>query len=255
MEKIVSAENNQFKFLKKLKQKKYREEFGLYFAEGVKFLDFDINPEYIIINEEYLENIEKRVENIDSKKLILPQQLFNQLTSQENSQGIILVYKIRYSKLEEFKDNVVILDKVSDPGNLGTILRVCDASGFKDIILVKGCVDIYNEKVVRSSMGSIFGVNFIYLEESEIFKFLRENNYKTFVTALDSSSIDYTDVKLTGKNAFVFGNEGVGVCKEFLDFADKKVIIPIYGIAESLNVAMASGIFLYKMRELINIKK
>ncbi|MGL5656661.1 MAG: TrmH family RNA methyltransferase [Fusobacteriaceae bacterium] len=254
MEKIISAENNQFKLLKKLKQKKYREEYELYFAEGVKFLDFDIIPEYIIVREDFLDNIELKISNINCKKLLLPQQLFNQLTSQENSQGLILVYKIKYSKLEDFNSNIVILDKVADPGNLGTILRVCDAAGFKDIILVKGCVDIYNEKVVRSSMGSIFGVNFIYLDESEIFKFLKENNYQTFVTALDKTSIEYTSVKLTEKNAFVFGNEGVGVCKEFLDFSDEKVIIPIYGIAESLNVAMASGIFLYKMRELINNK-
>lgn len=251
MEKITSSENNQFKFLKKLKQKKYREEFSLFLAEGDKFLDFQITPEYIIINEEVLELLKNKIEQKQCRKLVLTKQLFAQLSSQESSQGVILVYKTSYSNLENMGKNLVILDRVADPGNLGTILRLCDASGFKDIILVDGCVDVYNEKVVRSSMGSIFGVNFIYLPEEKIFEFLEKNSYKVFVTALDDSSIKYTEVKLSDKNCFVFGNEGKGVSQDFLNRASEKVIIPIYGIAESLNVAVASGIFLYKMRELL----
>lgn len=256
MEKILSPENSKFKLLKKLKQKKYREEYQLYLAEGTKFLDFDECPEYIIIKEnEFSEESEilKKTKKFICKKLILPKALFEQLTSQENSQGIILAYKTKKISLIDFGNNIVILDRVADPGNLGTIIRLCDAAGFKDIILSTGCVDIYNEKVVRSSMGSIFGINFIYLDEKEIFDFVEKNNYKMFVTALNSKSIEYTDITLSSKNCFVFGNEGVGVSDNFLKKAYKTIIIPIYGTAESLNVAVASGIILYKMRELINI--
>ncbi|MGL6099858.1 MAG: TrmH family RNA methyltransferase, partial [Fusobacteriaceae bacterium] len=124
--------------------------------------------------------------------------------------------------------------------------------GFNDILLTKGSVDCYNDKVVRSSMGSIFSMNLIYMEESDILSLLEEREYKSFVTALAKDSIDYNMVKLVNRNAIVFGNEGQGVSDNFLKIADNKVIIPIYGTAESLNVAVASGIMLYKVRELLN---
>lgn len=133
---------------------------------------------------------------------------------------------------------------------MGTIIRVADASGFKDIILTKGSVDCYNEKCVRSSMGSIFNMNIIYMEEETLLRYLKENNYKLHVTALESNSIEYTKMKLDNKNAIIFGSEGNGVSKTFLKSANEIIIIPIYGSAESLNVAIASGIILYKIKEL-----
>ena len=150
----------------------------------------------------------------------------------------------------KINDDVVVLDKIQDPGNLGTIIRVVDAVGLKDIILTKGSVDCYNEKVVRSSMGSIFNLNIIYLDEEELLGYLTRNNYKLIVTALEENSISYTDIKVEEKNAIVFGSEGNGVSSSFLKLANEVVMIPIYGSAESLNVAMASGIMLYKFKEL-----
>ena len=143
------------------------------------------------------------------------------------------------------------MDKVSDPGNLGTIIRTVDASGFKDIILTTGSVDCYNEKTIRSTMGSIFNVRISYLDEDKMIEFLREKNYKLIATALDKTSVPYTEMKLANKNAIIFGNEGNGIGEKLLKEADEKVIIPIYGTAESLNVAMACGIIIYKVRELL----
>jgi TrmH family RNA methyltransferase len=100
-------------------------------------------------------------------------------------------------------------------------------------------------------MGSIFNLNIVYMEGTELLDFLKQNSYRVHTTALDKTSIDYTEMKMAEKNAFVFGNEGNGVSKLFLDNCDEKVIIPIYGTAESLNVAMASGIILYKSTELL----
>lgn len=259
MEKIISSENSSYKKFRKLKQRKYREELGLFLAEGHKFLDFQEIPEGIIIKDSYYQEIKERVakrfhNNQNIKIYILDSKLFRELSTQENSQGIIFVYPIKSGSVEKLENNIVVLDRVADPGNLGTIIRLCDAAGFKDILLTKGSVDCYNDKVVRSSMGSIFAMNMVYMEESEILSLLEAEGYETFVTALAKDSINYNEVLLKDKNAIVFGNEGQGVSENFLKMADCKVIIPIYGTAESLNVAVASGIMLYKVRELLNQK-
>lgn len=250
MEFISSSENSVIKKLKKLKQKKYRDEEGLFLAEGRKFLDFEENPEYILLKDEVVQNYSAKIEKFSCKKIAVPEKIFNQLTSQENSQGILLVYRKKDFFLSEVEGDVVVLDKVQNPGNLGTIFRVIDACGLKNIILIKGSVDCYNEKVIRSTMGSIFNLNIIHLTEEECAKFLLEKKYNILVTALDKNSIPYTDMKLSEKNAIIFGSEGDGVSQKFLDISTEKLIIPIYGSAESLNVAIASGIILYKFIEM-----
>lgn len=256
MEYINSIENSTIKKIKKLKLKKYRELEKMFLAEGHKFLDFKYSPEIIIIREDILneEFIIKKVEKFQCRKLVVDDKIFTQLSSQENSQGVIIVYPYCESNINNIQSDIIVLDKIQDPGNLGTIIRVADAAGFKDIILSYGSVDCYNEKVVRSSMGSIFNMNIIYLEDSDIINFLKEKQYNILVTALEKDSIEYTNIKLKDKNAIVFGSEGNGVSKDFLKVANETVIIPIYGSAESLNVAIASGIMIYKVRELRNKK-
>ena len=252
---IDSKENNSFKKIKKYKAKKYRDKDKRFLAEGIKFLDFDTVPEYIIIDEEFSENKEiinriKKFEN--SEKIVLSSTLFSQLSSQENSQGIILVYKYEENDINMVGDNIIVLDRVGDPGNLGTIIRTADACGYKDIVLVKGSVDCYNEKVVRSTMGSIFNISIYYIEEEELLKFLKERKYKIISTVLSDDCIPYTEMKLEKRNAIVFGNEGSGIGENIIKNSDEKIIIPIYGSAESLNVAMACGIIIYKCREMLS---
>lgn len=253
---ITSSENLTIKKIKKLKTKKYREKEKLFIAEGYKFLDFKYEPKIIIISEEIKENykILNKIKEKNCRKIIVSEKIFKTLSSQENSQGVIVIYPFKDGNLNLNKD-IIVLDKIQDPGNLGTIIRVAAASGIKDIIMSVGTCDIYNEKTVRSSMGSIFDMNIIYLNEDEIIRILKEKGYKLLVTALDENAISYIDMKLDSFNALVFGSEGNGVSKKFLENADSKIIIPIYGMAESLNVAMASGIMMYKLRELRGCRK
>lgn len=253
MDYINSLENNTIKKIKKLKIKKYREEEQLFIAEGRKFLDFTFEPDMIVFRENYdiTKEIKLKLEKFQCRKIVVSERVFAQLTSQENSQGVIVVYPYIEGTIHKLQNNIIVLDKIGDPGNLGTIIRVADAAGFKDILLTKGSVDCYNEKVVRSSMGSILNMNIIYMEEVELITFLKKENYKIEVTALEKDSVSYTKMKLAEKNAIVFGSEGNGVSQNFLKICDEKIIIPIYGIAESLNVAMASGIILYKTKEIL----
>lgn len=248
MDIITSKDNEVYKNLKKLKTKKYRDLEGMFLAEGRKFLEFKETPKIIIFKEGVSEEIIEMAKDHDCRKIILTEKLFKELTSQENSQGVIICYNSKINELENLEDNIVILNRVADPGNLGTIIRVADAAGFKDIILTKGSVDCYNDKTVRSSMGSILSMNISYIDENEVVEFLKEKGYKIVVTALEKDSVPYTKMKLEEKNAFVFGNEGEGVSQDIIKSSDEKVIIPIYGSAESLNVAMATGIILYDVR-------
>ncbi|MGL5176365.1 MAG: TrmH family RNA methyltransferase [Cetobacterium sp.] len=248
MDIITSKDNEVYKGLKKLKTKKYRDLEQLFLAEGRKFLEFKETPKMIIFKEGIAEEVVEMAKNHDCKKIMLGEKLFKELTSQENSQGVIICYNSKANQLDDLTDNVVVLNRVADPGNLGTIIRVADAAGFKDIILTKGSVDCYNDKTVRSSMGSILSMNIYYIEEEKIVDLLKNKGYKIVVTALEEDSIPYTKMKLEKKNAFIFGNEGDGVSQSIIQLSDEKVIIPIYGTAESLNVAMATGILLYDVR-------
>ncbi|MGL4868395.1 MAG: TrmH family RNA methyltransferase, partial [Cetobacterium sp.] len=191
MDIILSKDNEIYKGLKKLKSKKYRDLEELFLAEGRKFLEFEEEPKMIIFKDGISEEIVKMSDKHSCKKIVLSEKLFKELSSQENSQGVIITYKSKIKKLDILDENIVVLNRVSDPGNLGTIIRVADAAGFKDIILTKGSVDCYNDKTVRSSMGSILSLNIYYVEESEIVQILKEKNYKIIVTALESDSIEY----------------------------------------------------------------
>lgn len=253
MKLITSKENEVFKNIKKLKQKKYREIERKYLAEGWKFLEFNKLPETILFKEGINEEIIVKAEKFKCDKFVLSEKLFKEISSQENSQGVIVVYNIERNIIDGKENNIVVLNNVSDPGNLGTIIRIADAAGFKEIILTKGSVDCYNEKTVRSSMGSILSMKMMYLEEKELIEFLKEKRYKIFATALEKDSKAYTEMELSEKNAFIFGNEGNGIKKEIIESSDEKVIIPIYGTAESLNVAIATGIILYEVRRKIKI--
>jgi len=251
LEIIKSKDNKFFKKIKKLKTKKFRDKERLFIAEGHKFLDFDTEPKYIVVHEE-CDRYDEKIKRFNCDKYMLTEPLFNEVTTQENSQGIILIYETIEGSVDKLDDNIVVLDRVQDPGNLGTIIRVADAAGYKDIILTKGSVDVYNDKCVRSSMGSLFNMNILYMEEDSLIEKLRSEGYKLTVTALTDEAVSYNHMELSGKNAVVFGNEGQGASENIIKKSDQKVIIPIYGSAESLNVAMASGIILYKCRELLN---
>lgn len=255
MEKIISKENKYYKFLKKLKEKKYRDENNVFFAEGEKFLLEKTNFIKIIIKyDKYEYFVNKYMINNYDNVILLENSLFEAISSQENSQGIILIYYRNLKKLEEIQDDIIILDDVQDPGNIGSIIRTLVATNYKNLILTKGSVDVYSPKVVRATMGAIFKLNIIYSSREEIIKFLKDNNYQIISTVLSKNSIDYSKLKIENKNAYIFGHEGSGVSEIFINNSIHS-IIPIYGDMESLNVAVALGVFLYKMRELEGIPK
>ena len=248
---IASPDNKFYKLLKKLDQKKYRDENHIFKAEGEKFLTEDINFNKIIVKESKYEYYQEKYYIDDFNNVtILKDNLFDEISDQENTQGVIVLYSSNLKNLNEITDDVVILDNIQDPGNVGTIIRTLEATGFKNLILTKGSVDVYNPKTVRATMGGIFKVNIIYDTPENILNFLNERDYQIIVTALHEDSVNYDEIEIkNNRNAYIFGNEGNGVTNFFIENSHIKSIIPIYGEIESLNVGIAPAVFLYKMRE------
>ncbi|MBD7913669.1 RNA methyltransferase [Clostridium sp. Sa3CUN1] len=260
---IESKDNNLFKFVKKLKDRKSRDKEGMFILEGFRLIEEAIKAnmeiEYIIISRDYEEKFKKFFsENVafENKINVFSNNLFSQVSSTENSQGIIAVTKKKNYKYNLEEGNFfLVCDKVQDPGNLGTIIRTAHAAGVHGIILTKGTVDIYNDKTIRSTMGSIFYIPIFYDDSNfTIIKNLKEEGFSLVATSLKESK-NFFDENLHGKIILAVGNEGNGISNELFELADKKVKIPMPGGAESLNVSIATSIILFeKVRQnLINL--
>lgn len=252
MENIITSIDNKFyKLLKKLDKKKYRDERNVFKVEGEKFLNENINFSKIIIKESKFDYFNTKYNMSTMNNItILKDNLFDEVSTQDNSQGIIFLYSKDLKTINDIVGDVIIVDDLQDPGNLGTIIRTMEATNYRNLILTKGSVDVYNPKTVRATMGGIFNINIIYEDYNNIISFINNNGYNMIATALHSDSVDYRDVELVkDKNAYVFGNEGGGVSDIMIESSNTKAIIPIYGNIESLNVSIAVAVFLYKMRE------
>lgn len=250
---IESKDNNLFKFVKKLKERRFRDKENLFILEGLRLIEEAIRAnmdiEYIIISKDYEDKFNDLLleNNISSNKIItLSNNLFMQLASTENPQGIIAVIKKNDKKKDLSGDFFLICDKVQDPGNLGTIIRTAHAAGVDGIILTKGTVDIYNDKTIRSTMGSIFYVPIFYDDKDfTIIRNLKKDGFALVATSLKESR-NFFEEDLKGKIILAVGNEGNGISNELFELADKKVKIPMPGGAESLNVSIATSIILFE---------
>lgn len=250
---IESKDNNLFKNIKKLKERRFRDKEGLFILEGFRLIEEAIKAnmeiENIIISKDYEQKFQEfLLNNIDlnKKTFFLANNLFMQLSSTENPQGIIAVVKKKNNQKTLKGDFYLICDKVQDPGNLGTIIRTAHAAGVNGIILTKGTVDIYNDKTIRSTMGSIFYIPIFYDDENySIIRSLKEDGFSLVATSLAESK-NFFEEDLKGKTILAVGNEGNGISNELFELADKKVKIPMPGGAESLNVSIATSIILFE---------
>ena len=249
MENII-IESNQNKIIKEvnsLKAKKERDKTGLFILEGKRLVDEIPNSweiKYLLKAESYSEDI--NFENVYTVK----DSLFEKISETVNPQGILAVCHIKefdvtnvdYSNSPFF----VVLENVTDPGNMGTLIRTADAAGADGIFLSKGCVDIYNPKVIRATMGSIFHLP-IYrnLNLMDLMEDFKNNNVKTLAAHLKGTSTPYK-VDMTTACAVIIGNEANGLSDEISEIASDLVKIPMPGKAESMNAGIAGGILIYE---------
>ena len=236
-----SIQNEKIKSIKKLREKKYRDIEGLFIVEGKN-----------LVMEAYKNNLLKTLIVLDNSSFNLSIETIRvsknvmKYLSELNTPNEIM--GICYKKKEEnISGNILILDNIQDPGNLGTIIRSAVAFSISTIIVSPDTVSIYNSKVLRSTQGLLFDVNIIVRDISGAIDDLKQNGYKIYGTKVDNGK-NLKDIDSTNKYAVIMGNEGSGVNKDILDKCDEYIYIPMNEKCESLNVGVATSIILYEMR-------
>ena len=245
---IESAENNLIKNITKLKDKKYRDEQKLFVIEGERFVDEIINFDVVqyVISEDY-----SKKQKYGENAIIVKNHLFKKMCDTVNPQGVLAVCKQKKYDIKDIinVDNpfIVVGEKISDPGNLGTIIRTAHASGASGIILSTHSTDIYNPKVLRSTAGSIFHLPIITdINLNECIPQLKDYGFNLFGAHLSGRTVPY-NLDLKKSTALVIGNEANGLTQSTSDLLHDLVKIPMPGGAESLNASVACGILMYEI--------
>lgn len=260
-EYISSVTNKLIKEIASLKQRKYRDKFGMFLAEGVRLVEECANacwPVAICIYTEEAAVHERAKAIIDQlsatncRMVMVSEDIYNKISDTEQPQGIMVVVKKRQVSFEQIlvstdkQPLLVVLDGIQDPGNAGTIIRTADAAGCVGVIVLKGSADIYAGKTVRATMGSLFHMPVMEgMSPAELILKLKQANIKLLATCLQQSEV-YYQTNFNCPAAIVLGNEGQGISHELIHAADACLHIPLVGHAESLNVAVAAGVVLYE---------
>ena len=250
VDRIESVKNPKVKQWKKLHTKKERENTGTFIIEGLHLVEEALkNKEMIkslIVTEEMNLPHAWDVDNV--RMIFVTRDVMKAISDTETPQGVAAICEFQPTHTPENWTRILLIDSVQDPGNLGTIIRTADAAGIDGIILGEGTVDHYNSKVIRSSQGSLFHLPIVKGNLDEWLDVYKKNNISVYGTSLQNG-ISYKEVEAADRFCLLVGNEGSGVNKDLLDQTTKNLYIPIYGGAESLNVAIAAGILLYHLRK------
>ncbi len=252
MELITSRDNKYVKLTKSLSTKQGRDKEGLFMIEGYRNAHDAASKgaqiEFILVSDKctYDLSVFKKY-----KMFTLAPRIFDYVSETVTPQGVIAVCRMReyeFSDIELGENSlVVVCENLQDPGNAGTIIRTADAAGAKAVIMAKGSVDLYNPKVVRSLMSSLFSIKVIRNKNIDsIFGYLRSNNIKSVAGALGEKSVGLFDADLKGNCAVFIGNEGNGLTKETIRRCETSVTIPMLGGAESLNASAAAAVMMYE---------
>ncbi|MEN8904526.1 MAG: RNA methyltransferase [Clostridiales bacterium] len=257
MLKKINSKNNQIiKRYSLLKTKKKRDILKRFIIEGHKFVNEAIKEKVsirsILVSDSFYYSNKIFIDKLSLEYdiYIFDNSLLKRISDTENSQGILAEIDFNKSDNKIVNDHILILDEISDPGNMGTIIRSADAFGFNFIYLIQGCVDIYNSKVLRSTMGSVFRVSTILINDREDFiKELKNKEYKIFSTSLEGREFNFFRDSFQ-KKAFVIGNEASGISEIFKKESDFLIKIPICKKVESLNAAVAASIIMYEYNKI-----
>ncbi|QOR35626.1 RNA methyltransferase [Clostridium sp. 'deep sea'] len=251
---IINTTNKNIKLINSLKTSKGRKKANKILIEGFRMVKDALENEVVISEIFYSEQfIEKEnycvISNLithNTKQHILSTKLFNMVSDTVHNQGVLAIAQKPLYSINKNNCNILVINNVQDPGNLGTLIRTADAFKINQILVTKGSCDVYNQKTLRSTMSSIFNIPIVYgLSSVEIIDFLKHNNIKIITSSLTEASVELSRVNRTNNYAIVLGNEGNGVEDIWQQHADIVVKIPMYGKVESLNVAIAGSIIMY----------
>lgn len=254
---ISSAQNPKIKQLLHLRDRKERDESGLFLIEGYREIsravkgDVDFVSVFICPQLFLGENERSLLAQIPLKPYELPPHLFEKISYRDRPDGLIGIARQMKHTLKDihFHDKppfLVVAEAIEKPGNLGTILRSADAAGAHGVIVCDRCTDIYNPNVVRASVGTLFTLPVVEASSSEAFIWLK-NHHIQVAAATPAASVEYTDANLAGPLAVAVGTEQIGLSELWMKAADIQIRIPMHGVADSLNVATATTLILYEI--------
>lgn len=251
--RIASEGNSRLKLVRKLAAKKTRDEEGKFIIEGINLVEEavlkDVDVDYILVSDEFKADI--FVEKCDAKGIPVfevPAPVFEKLCNAENGVGILAVVRKPDATLElpDKEANILVLDRVQDPGNIGTMIRTAVAAGYGMIVAVKGTADVYSAKVLRATAGMIFDIPIVYVNDAgEVREFVDRTGHRLVVTD-PAGGKPYYEEDINNGIALVIGNEGNGISDELMSIADIRVTIPMKGDIESLNAAISAAILMYE---------
>lgn len=252
MKEIQGVKNPLIKELRKLQQKKYREKEGRYLMEGFHLVEEALNAgapvELLLVTHKGAAEWAALLAQQEVPQYLVSDEVMKSLSDLPTPPGIMGVLTKEEQDTVEFRGRWLLLDRVQDPGNVGTMVRTADAAGFDGVILGHGCADLYSTKVLRSTQGSQFHLPVIQKSLEETIAVFRSQEIPVYGTELNEAAKGFQEVAPAENLALLMGNEGQGVAKELLALTDQNLYIPIYGQAESLNVGVAAGILMYHLR-------
>ncbi|MFD2926177.1 TrmH family RNA methyltransferase [Halobacillus naozhouensis] len=242
---LTSVNNSKVKEWKKLHKRKYRERTGTFLVEGHHLIEEAQKSDWKVVEVIRREG-ESFVPDTDVQLTDVSEQVFQTISQTQTPQGIAAIVE---RKIVPFQPQTLtlLIDAVQDPGNLGTLIRTADAAGFDHVVVGEGCVDPFNEKTIRSTQGSLFHIPIFQGELEDVIRDLQAANVMVWASALQDAE-PYKKLPQPEKAALIVGNEGQGIRNELLAYASERVYIPIYGQAESLNVAIAAAILMYHLK-------
>ena len=255
MIEITSKDNQYVKEILQLKKRKYREKLSKFIIEGERSIDFmlrqQIIPQSIWMSKSYYQSLEDKF-IFPEPIYIISDVLFAKLTDTESPQGILAVCTQKSLQEPDFNrvKHVMVLDRIQDPGNAGTLVRIATAVNCQAVLTTVGTVDLLSPKAIRSSMGAILQIPIGQgLTQEEIWQMAQDHNLPVIVTALEKSE-SYANMPGFHSGLWVFGNEGNGVSDFWQNQAEYRYFIPMENQMDSLNVAIAGAIFLFHNRYL-----
>ncbi|MCA0986295.1 TrmH family RNA methyltransferase [Guptibacillus algicola] len=242
---IESVKNQKVKDWKKLQSKKGREKASAFLIEGPHIVEEAAKANALVTEVILSEGSEFEVNLFKDQPKVytVTEKVMKEITATETPQGIIAVCEMTESVIED-KGKFILLDAIQDPGNLGTIIRTAHSAGYDGVLLGNGTVDLYNSKVLRSTQGSLFHIPIKKVDLQEAVQDFNNAGLSIYATEV-SGGTPYNQLQGPEHFAIIMGNEANGVSKDLQELAHEKVYIPIYGGAESLNVAVAAGILMY----------
>ena len=262
---ITSRQNPTVKLVCSLLRKKEREETGLFRFDGIKLLEEakekGVEIEFVVVSEQRIKDMGSSLEDGD-RVVVVPDELFMKMSDEKSPEGVITVAKAldKINKIAtinnkgqnlpipEESERVLLLESVRDPGNLGTVVRTAAALGIDRLVVSHDCADLYNPKTIRAAMGALFTmrIDVVGAELPEYVRALRTAGRRVLGAALHTDALTLGEFEVDRRDIFVIGNEGHGLSDDIKKACDACVLIPMREGSESLNAAMAAGIFMWE---------